>query len=331
MNEIDLRLSSIREKIPEKIISKLKERVFEKANNYPENYSKLTQMLSEKFSVPQKSILLTNGTDEAIDLATRAFGENTLVFTPTYGEFCDAPKRNNKPFNTKNCISGKEYKFQFEEKEIAEQSLIFLCNPNNPFGLIPKEKILELTDKTKATVVVDETYWAFDGETVLPETLTRKNLLVFRSFSKSHLLAGFRLGWLTGNPELVKKMKAIKLYFNVSSVAVNAGIVALEEETELMKVIARVKQNRTKLVSFLKEKGFKVMDSHSNKICIEFESEKKANEFTSFLVSKNILVTQSDGLSTCGLPKNFVQFATGTVEENKELMNILNQLKKEKK
>ena len=207
---IDLKLGDIKEPLPNFIKRKFRE-IFKEINFYPRNYDLLIEKIAKKFRLKNENILLINGIDEGIDLITRTFGENILIFTPTYFEFFEAAKRNNLKITKINTFDGKEYKPEIKKGRLEKYSLIFLCNPNNPFGLFNIKKINEILQNAKGIVAIDECYIDFAGKSSIKLIKKFSNLLVLRSFSKGYSLAGLRIGFIVGNKKLIEKIREAKL------------------------------------------------------------------------------------------------------------------------
>ncbi len=328
MKEINLKLADIKDHLPKDIIKEFCDNGFDKVELYPMDYSGLIEVLAKKQGVGKENIVLINGVDEGVELLARLFKGDILIFTPSYYEFRDAPKRNGFKFTEINCFDGKGYSLTYKDSDIKNRSLIYLCNPNNPFGLLKKEEILELCRKTKGIVAVDETYINFNGESVLGEFNQVKNLLVLRSFSKGYSVAGLRIGYIVGNKELIYKIKAIKLYCNVNSVAVNCAKVLLTHEDYFVKLRHEIIKRKEEFESFMEKRGFQIIHTHTNNIILKFDSIDSANHFFNFLKENNVITNQGDGLSTCGLDNTFVRFCCGTKDQMEEVKKIILQYKR---
>jgi len=320
---IDLRLGDIKEQLPQRIIDKFCKKVFKDVNLYPQKYSMLISKLAEKLKIKPENLVLINGVDEGIELISRVFGNDILIFSPSYYEFVDAPKRNNLKHETINCFDGKGYKLKYEDSDVKNRSLIFLCNPNNPFGLLSKDEIVMLAKKTEGIVAVDETYIDFDGESVINEFEETPNLLVLRSFSKGYSLAGLRIGYIIGKKSLIDKVKKRKLICNVTSVSANAAMIVLDEERYFKELIAKIKERKIAFEDFLIKRGFTVIQTHTNNVIIKFENKDKADKFYGFLKEKGVLVNRGDGISTCGLDESFIRFTCGTEKQMSEVKEII--------
>jgi|GEM_PF-804497 len=313
--EINLKLGDIKEPLPKKIIDKIRKHAFSDANLYPQNYGVLVAKLAKKHDIEQKNIVLTCGADEGIDLVLRAFGKNILFFTPTYYEFLDAAKRNGLKYEAMNCFDGKKYALKYSDEDLKDRSLIFLCNPNNPFGILDKSEIISIANKTKGIVAVDETYIDFGGESVIGEIEDVPNIVVLRSFSKGYSLAGLRVGYIAGEEKQIEKISGIKTMYSVASASVNAAMVALEEEKYFESMRARIKETKYDFERFLKSKGFGVIENNINKTVVVFPSAENAYGFHDFLGQNKIETNLGNGFGTCGLDETFVQLAYGTYKQ----------------
>lgn len=320
---INLKLGHIKNQLPKNILNKFCKEVFKDVNLYPQNYDILISRLAKKHNVTLDNIVLINGVDEGVELIVRVFGKDTLIFSPSYYEFEDAPKRNKLKYEMIDCFDGKKYNLKYKEEDVKNRSLIFLCNPNNPFGLLSKKETVYLANKTKGIVAVDETYIDFNGETVINEFNKTPNILVLRSFSKGYSLAGLRIGYITGQKDLIDKIKERKLYCNVTSVSVYATMIAMDEEKYFKKLIDMIKEKKDNFEEFLKNKGVGVIHTYTNNMIIKFKDKNKACDFYNYLKNNKILVNQGNGMSTCGLDETFIRFVYGTDEEMKKFKGII--------
>ncbi len=319
----NLRFCDIKDPLPERILNKMRKAAFEDVTLYPQNYGKLVSRLARKLKVKQENIVLVNGVDEGIELMSRAFGKDILIFPPTYYELKDAPERNGLKLTEKYSFDGKAYRVRATGRDLKNRSLVFLCNPNMPFGLLTRKEIGSIASRTRGVVAVDETYMDFTGETSLPLLRKRKNLLILRSFSKGYSLAGLRIGYIIGSKRLIDRIKAIKMVCNVTSVSVNSAMVVLGEEKYFNGLRKDIISRKDRFETLLKERGFRVLDTETNVVLVKFPSAGKASSFVRFLESKGIAVNQGNGLSTCGLDRSFVRFACGTEAQMRHVSNVI--------
>lgn len=321
--EINLRLADVKEPLPERILARLKNEAFTDMHLYPRNSENLISRLAEKHGLASDNITLVNGVAEGIELVTRTFGNEMLIFTPTYYEFYNAPRRNRMNLYAINCLSENSFRFHYSDADVRNKTLIMLCNPNNPFGILKRDDIIELAVKTKGVVCVDETYINFNGESVIDEIGKLKNLIVMRSFSKGFSLAGFRIGYVAGIKELIDKINDRKVFCSMNSVSTNAANIVLDEEEYFKQMALRVRRRKERFEDFLESRGFIVIRTHTNGIMIKFPSPEKATMFNEFLKKNQILVNQGNGISTFGLDDSFIRIACGTEEQMKAVSEIV--------
>jgi len=118
--------------------------------------------------------------------------------------------------------------------KIPRNGCVFICNPNNPTGiLIPKNEILKIivAAKKKSTIVfVDETFIELvpgNDESVIKHIKNFENLFILRSLTKSFGLAGIRIGYGVGSPQIIEPLQKIKIPWNVSNLAQRAASAAI--------------------------------------------------------------------------------------------------------
>lgn len=149
--------------------------------------------------------------------------------------------------------------------------LVFLASPNNPTGtVIGVDQLARVADAAPpdCVVVVDEAYADFveAHHVVQGEQLVRRfaNIVVLRTFSKAHGLAGLRLGYLLGHPDVVAQLDARSVPFHVNSVAQAAGIAAIQETTETRRRVAELMVERQRMASAIRALGLGLASSQAN-------------------------------------------------------------------
>jgi histidinol-phosphate aminotransferase len=148
---------------------------------------------------------------------------------------------------------------------------VFLCSPNNPTGVaIAAEPLRRFLDRVPADtlVVLDEAYREFVTDPQVPDGLLvardYPNVAVLRTFSKAYGLAGLRVGFLVGPPELAGAVRSVAIPFGVSAVAQAAAIASLEAEAELLQRVTSLVDERERLTAGLAAAGFTVPASQAN-------------------------------------------------------------------
>lgn len=294
-----------------------------KMHKFPQNYKQVEEKIGEWLGIKKELVSLTSGATAGIDTASRAFGEKTLVFTPTFIEFAAATDRNNCELKKVNALKGKKYEVKGNISELEKATLTYLANPNNPFGFTEQKTIEKMLKATNGVLAVDETYWWFKGESIAPLVEEFDNLMVIGSFSKTFSLAGMRAGYIIASKKLLKKMHNKLLHFRLSALSAQAVLICLKNKEFFKKRLQKTIKKRKKFERWLQKKGFNLYITHNNNAVIKFPEEKKATAFTQHLEKNNIIVLQGNGKSLIGLTDSFVRIAIGTEKEMEHLKKAI--------
>jgi histidinol-phosphate aminotransferase len=229
----------------------------------------LRKTLAKVLNLKEEELLMTNGSDEILFFAFMAFCDQhipavfpdiTYGFYPVFAQVTQAPYRE-IPVDAEMRIRIQDY-FQ-------AAGTLFIANPNAPTGIALSrgeiEKILEANPYN--VVVVDEAYVDFGAESCLPLIREYDNLLVTQTFSKSRSMAGGRLGFGAGNPELIRDLNTIKFSinpYNVNRLTAVAGIACLQEEKYFKDRCREIQRTRDWCVGEMEKLGFELTDSRAN-------------------------------------------------------------------
>ncbi len=296
-------------------------------NVYPDSgQTQLRKLLQGYTGVSAEHIVASSGSSQLIDLVLRLFvepGDEVIYCVPTfamyrfYTELCggtlvEVPRDENFAVNV-NAVKaaiGKKTK------------IILLANPNNPTGTImPQSDILEILD-TGLPVVVDEAYYEFSGETVVPLISQYKNLMVLRTFSKWAGLAGLRIGYGIFPPKIADYLLKIKPPYNVNAAALVAVQESLKDIDYLMDRVKAIIAERGRLFDELKKlKWLKPFPSQANFIFCSVLNGK-ASELQQKLQDKGILVRYFD------MPfwRNGIRISVGKPEHTDALIKTLREI-----
>ena len=146
---------------------------------------------------------------------------------------------------------------------------IVIANPNAPTGIaVPRNDIQRLLEANPdRVVIVDEAYVDFGAESCVPMIYRYDNLLVTQTMSKSRSLAGGRVGYALGSPELIADLNRVKYSFhpyNVNRLSIAAGAAAVADEAYFAACTAAIRQTRAWTVGELENLGFTVLPSQAN-------------------------------------------------------------------
>jgi histidinol-phosphate aminotransferase len=227
----------------------------------------------------------------------------------------------------------KNYGFDLDAMADAisdRTKLIFVCNPNNPTGMINTTAEVEAFMKKvpdHVLVVFDEAYYEFVDSGALtsgeyPDTLRylregRKNVLIMRTHSKIYGLAGIRLGYAIADPELLAPLYKVKEPFAVNLLAQAAGIAALGDEEYLKASVAANQAGRLYLYREFERLGLFHIKSHANFVLVKVGPQ--AGQIVQELLKKGVIVRPCTGYD---LPE-FLRITVGSAEQNVRLIAAL--------
>ena len=200
--------------------------------------------------------------------------------------------------------------------------VIFLCNPNNPTGAVLTAAVVErflYSVPSDVLVVIDEAYLHFNDhpETAVGVDLFRKhsNVVVLHTFSKAYGLAGLRLGYAIGAPELVAALRKVAIPFAVTALAQEAGLASLQAEKELQDRIDVLISERQRVYSGLLDAGLPVRPSGANFLWLD----------TGIHTGDLAGLFEDNALSVRVFPGEGIRVSVGTAEANDRVLAIARQ------
>jgi histidinol-phosphate aminotransferase len=311
--------------LPEEMLKELSEELKD-INRYPSGgrYSKLRQILAEYVGVKMENILPTNGSDEVIEIVTRAYKGEVLIPIPTFSQYEASADRSGLPKVLVNCLHNREYNINYFAEQLEKASLVWICNPNNPTGTrIPRENIIDILQRAKGMVVVDECNYEYLGETVVDLIDKYENLIISRSFSKNFGLAGLRLGFAISNPKNVKKLAAFGQHFRVNRMAEKAAAKVLKYLDYYQEIWGKMKKVRDKFVWQINELGFFAYDSQANFVLVGFKDKKVTERVWKYLKENSIYTLPGWENEFSGLDDQFIRFTIGEEWEMDRVVEVL--------
>ena len=304
-----------------------------KLNRYPKPWPKqLLTYLSDYYQIPPEQILISRGSDEAIDLLIRLCcqaGEDAILISPPTFFIYEvyAHLQNAKVISVPLEIS-KQFSYPTEAvKSKIDNSIkiIFICSPNNPTGNLISlriiEEICEIFNEN-ALVVVDEAYIEFSQTEGCISLLSQyKNLVILRTLSKAFGLAGARCGVTIANEELIEWLKKISAPYPLATPVIDMlqKQLSSQAQNEVLHQALQVIEEREKLFDALHHSPLikKVWPSRANFLLVETHDAKI---FIKQCLQRGIIVRD---YSQDIYLKNCVRITIGTPEENKELISAI--------
>lgn len=285
---------------------------------YPE-YGAARGELAAFFGVAEAEMLLTNGTDEAIQVLVNTFvdpGDEVLLLKPSYAmyrfysELAGAVVR-----EVEYLRPGLEFPVEELLAAITPATrAILVANPNNPTGAATSLDVIAaiLERAPHAAVLVDEAYFEFCGITALPLLHTYPNLFVCRTFSKAFGMAAMRLGCLFSCAANVGHLRKAQSPYSVNTLAALAARAAVQDQAYVNEYVRLVLSAREQIVAGLAALGIESYPSQANFVL--FQAGERAIPIREALRRRGILIRdRSYELPgclrvTCGTPEQAARF-----------------------
>lgn len=307
-------------------------------NRYPDGGGfYLKKKLASKLRLKSENIVLGNGSDELIDIITKAFleeDEQAIISEPSFLEYKIIVKTRGARIKavslTKKQDPLKGFSYDIEKilKSINQKTrLIFFGNPDNPSGAYLNGNELRRFLKgcpRRVIVVFDEAYRELVERGDYPDPknyLNRGNIIILRTFSKAYGLAGLRIGYAIGPKELTGWMERVRQPFNVNMLAQVAAEASLDDRAFLSKTRSLIRKGRRFLANNLRDSGFDVIEGPANFILFSYKGRTGTELFKRLLLYGVII----RDMRPYGLT-DWVRVNVGTMPENEKFIKVLKQV-----
>lgn len=301
----------------------------EQVCHYPDVYcERLKEAVAGYEGVGKEQVICGNGAADLIfSLVLAKKPAAALLVAPTFAEYEQA-------LDTVGCeirryTLCRENGFVVGEDFLSciteDTDMVFLCNPNNPTGVLMPEvflrKVLERCSVTGSFLMLDECFVDFVEEpekhTMKPWLSRYENLFLLKAFTKRYAMAGVRLGYaLCGNRLLLERMRQVTQPWNVSTLAQEAGIAALKEREYVEQSMETIRRERKFLMEEMKKLGYEVFDSCANYIFF-----KGPLDLYGRCLERGVLIR--DCSNYYGLEKGYYRVAVRLRRENELLLDAL--------
>lgn len=284
----------------------------------------LLDALASFHGLAPDNFVVGNGSDEVLDLLTKAFaapGQTMASPAPSYSLYPFYAKLQDLKFVQVPLTS--RFGLDVDGLLEADAALTIVANPNNPTGnRFPVGELRRLLDGTDGVVVVDEAYIEYAGEehSLVADVEVFDNLVVMRTFSKAHGLAGLRIGYVAANEALAERLRLVKPPFNLSVFSEAVAVRALQDTSWSDAVVAQTIEERARLAAALKERGFRVHPSDANFILTE---HAEGAAIAAGLKQRGILVRRFPDAPRL---QDAVRFGVGRPEHSDRLLAALDEV-----
>ncbi len=296
-------------------------------NRYPsEQPSQLTRLVADHIGWDSEGIIIGNGSNEltyTLGLTFISSGSKVVLPRPMFsfyervvdifgGEIVSVPPHQDLRFDTDGLI---------EAIYRTTPSLVVITSPNNPTSLaVPIEEITSIANAASGLVLIDEAYIEFSNESSMLTRLNDyPNVLLLRTFSKAFGLAGLRLGYLIGHPELISEIMKVRPPFMIDRFSTSAVTKLLSQPHLILDRIAQIRAHTKALLHELQQiQGIYPLEGQAN--FVTFQVSGDSQKLFHSLAEKGVLVRDMSGYSEL---KGYLRVSTGTPAENRMFLQAL--------
>lgn len=279
----------------------------------------LKRAVAARHGVPEDGVVTGNGSNDLIDVIVRTFadaGDRVAFHPPTFSMipvFVGANGAAEAPVPLT-----PKWGLDVDGLVRADAKVTFICSPNNPTGnAFPRRDVERVLDEAQGVVVVDEAYGEFvAGGSFLRDVPERENLIVLRTLSKAHGLAALRVGYGAMPPALAREVGKVRGPFRLNAVSEVVGVRALEDDAYVNSVIARVVEERPRLVRLLQDHGFVPFPSDANFVMARPPVDARA--LTAALATRGLFIRDFGGALS-----EFVRITVGPPDVTARLADAL--------
>ena len=291
----------------------------------------LVDKIATKEGVTPEHIMMGPGSSDLLEKTAMVLfqnGGNVVSADPSYMSLVVVAKAVGGAWKSYKLLEDSQHDLDAMEAGIDEDTkLVYICNPNNPSASITDaKKLYDFCSRVseKVTVFVDEAYIEL-SENGLKDSMVGlvaegKDVIVGRTFSKIHGMAGLRIGYLVGNPETLDKIREItRGGMGITGPSIAAATTSLENQEFLDMCKLKIKEARQYTLSYLEQKGYAALPSQTNFVIFEISMEGR--EFLEKMYTKKVAVRAFKFWD-----KNWCRVSIGTLEEMKIFTQALEEV-----
>jgi len=303
-------------------------------NRYPDPTADvLRDSIAPYYGVKRDNLLMTNGSDELIDLLVRSFvrpGRTVAGLVPSYGMYRVSAESNGRIFSSVQLKS--DFSVDEERLFIALEGadLLFLCSPNNPTASTLDASLLaRILGGFAGLVVVDEAYGEFADAAGIPSAIGyvkrgAENLLVMRTFSKAFAGAGIRLGYGVADAAVIEVLLQMKAPYNVNILTQAAGLALWRKRDVMEENVRLLIAERERIAGECRKLGCAVFPSVTNFLLLRLPAVLSAQKMYDDLIEQNRLVVRR--FDSIPAWNDMLRISVGSPEQNDLFLTSLSRL-----
>ena len=292
------------------------------SNFYTEPYSApLRRLISEQLGVPERLIHINAGSELILRQIFDRYGQQVHLLTPTYVLFPEIARH----YTETRLLPENDFGFDLAELSIPQgTTLAVIVNPNNPnggvFDMAPLPDLLHRHPRTR--FLIDEAFIGLAGQSVAHLVPEHPNLLVTRTLSKAHSLAGFRVGYAVLPEALADDLNAHNDAYPLARPSQAAALATLSHEDKIRERCGRLRAWAAQLAEELEALGARTYPSQTYFFLADFAPQDAA-EIAENLRNRNILVKP---LNDPALGPGYMRVTTALPEDNRRFVGALQEV-----
>jgi len=293
-----------------------------RSNYYTEPYSEpLRQFIAQQLRVPERLIHINAGSELILRQIFDRLGDRVHLLTPTYALFPEIARH----YTETHLLPERDFAFDLGELVVPDgTTLVVIVNPNNPNGGTFDMSILpELLLRYPETFfLVDEAFIGLGGESVADLVPAYPNLLVTRTLSKAHSLAGFRVGYAVLPEPLADDLNANNDAYPLARPSQAAALATLQHEDKILERATRLRNWVAELAIQVEALGARVFPTETYFFLADF-APHNANEIAEHLRQHHILIKPLDDAR---LGSGYMRITTALPEDNTRFVEALKEI-----
>ncbi len=283
-------------------------------SHYPEPEAwTLERMIAERHGIDPRCVIVTSGATDAIYLVAQALHYTSVIPAPTFREYEDACR----------MVESRESRGGRGSETAMRETMLWLCNPNNPTGEVLRASEIEELLRDYDIVVIDQSYERYTTVGVMTHksAVRHRRVVQLHSMTKDYAVPGLRLGYIVAAPRLANSLRRHLRPWAVSALAVEAGKYLMQHDELLVQPDLQEAQRLYR--ELCKIEGIDVMPSHTNFFLCRLHSGTAA-QLKDYLAHKHKILIR-DASNFRGLTAQHFRIAAQTPSENEALVAALRQ------
>lgn len=301
---------------------------------YPDGYAQnLRTAMAKHLNVKETQLIFGNGSDDLIAIITRSLlypGVNTVMAYPSFSQYWHNAEIEGAEVRKIPTVNGAHDLPAMLAAIDENTSVVWVCSPNNPTGVVVTDAQLQAFLKAvpeDVLVVLDEAYVEYithpEHKETLPYIDQYPNLILLRTFSKAYGLASFRLGYGIAQEHIIAKLDPVRAPFNNTVLSQAVGIIALEDQQFIADCVEKNEKGKKQFVAFCEKHDLKYYPSDTNFLLFEVKAD--SDIVFQELMKRGFIIRSGKALGEPG----FIRVTIGTEEQNAAFLQHLEEVLKE--